>query len=84
MRVGGHEVPLAKLFTDTVILGQRHHAANDIDILREADGWHGWIGNQKPCGTPAYEARKRQRPITLTPSSRPSAYISNARALSAV
>jgi hypothetical protein len=34
-----HEAPSAELFTDTVIVGQRHHAANDIDI----PGWRGWV-----------------------------------------
>ena len=59
-----HEAPFAKLFTDTVIVGQRHHAANDIDILGGADGWHGGIGNQKACDRSTHEHQLLTQSLT--------------------
>ena len=50
-----HEAPFAKLFTDTVIVRQRHHAADDIGIPGGGDGSHGGIGNQRACDRSTHE-----------------------------
>ena len=59
-----HEAPSAKLFTDTVIVGQRHHAANDIDIPGGGDGSHGGIGNQKACDRSTHEHQLLTQSLT--------------------